>query len=269
VKRRRKRWFWLGALALVLLGVGWLWNEHRTIGIEDAVNPMYWWRRAHGLDLYDPQTRILYHGNRELKEVALTIDDGPHTPTGDELLDIFKAYGVRATFFVVGLRMKERPDLIRRMIAEGHEIGNHSQNHYRLDTLRVDQARREINDCDINFCRITGRHFTLMRPPGVRYNDTVLRVADDLGYVIVFWNAAAKDFEDVTPDFIVNRILGRVENGSIILLHDDRPSTVVAMPRILEALRREGYRFVTVSEMLAHLPRPVIIESTANPRKPG
>lgn len=267
--RRRKKQIGLGMLALALTGAIWIWNERRTVGVEDVANPMYWVRRWRGEDLYDPHTRVLYHGNRALKEVALTIDDGPHTPTGEQLLDILKDYGVRATFFVVGKRMKERPDDIRRMIAEGHEVANHSQNHFRLDTLRPDQAQREINDCDINFCRTTGRHFTLMRPPGVRYNDTVLKIADDLGYVIVSWSCAAKDYDDVTPDFIVNRILRRVENGSIILLHDEHSSTVVAMPRILDALKREGFRFVTVSEMLAHLPKPVIIKTTANPRRTG
>src|SRR5262249_20062301 len=131
------------------------------------------------------------------------------------------------------------------------------------DTLKPNQVWREINDCDINFYRITGKHFSLLRPPGVRYNNTVLDLARELGYVVISWSCAAKDFNDVSADFIVNRILRRVENGSIILLHDDRPSTVVAMPRILAAMKRDGYKFVTVSEMLAHLPKPVIVETNA------
>ena len=103
----------------------------------------------------------------------------------------------------------------------------------------------------------------------MRYNDTVIKTAKELDYTVVSWSDAAKDFLDVSPDFIVNRVLRRAENGSIILLHDDRPATVSAMPRILTALQREGYKFVTVSEMLRHLPKPVVVQTNANPRKSG
>lgn len=263
--RKVTKWFGAGIVLSGLIGCGLVWNEYRHEPIRDAVNPMYWVRRMRGEDLYDPESRILHHGNRSLKEIALTIDDGPHEPTGEQLLDILRDWHVRATFFVVGRRVEERPDLVNRMLAEGHEVANHSMNHYRLDTLKPELVRREINDCDIQFCRITGRHLGLLRPPGVRYNDAVLKAARELDYVVVSWSEAAKDFLDVSPDFIVNRILRRVENGSIILLHDDRPSTVTAMPRLLAALKRQGYRFVTVSEMLSHLPKPVAVHTDANP----
>lgn len=228
------------------------------------LNPAYWVRRAQGEDLYDVQNHILYHGNRALKEVAITIDDGPHTPTGDQLLDILKKQDVKATFFVVGKKMRERPDLILRMVAEGHEIANHTQDHYRLPTLKPDQMRREVNDPDIELYRIAGKHMGLLRPPGVQYNQEVIETARDLGYEIITVSVSAKDFEDVTPDFIVRRTLARTTNGSIILLHDDRQSTVYALPRIIDGLRQQGYRFVTVSEMLAHLPKPVVVETNAN-----
>ncbi len=254
----------LGLIGLLTVG-GWLIYQWERGHLRDAISPVAWIRHWRGVDLYDPETGILHHGNPELKEIALTIDDGPHEPTGEQLLDIFKRYNVRVTFFVVGRRMDESPGLVRRMLADGHEVANHSQNHYRLDTLKPEQMRREINDCDINFYRITGRHFSLLRPPGVRYDDEVLKTAHGLGYVVISWTDAAKDFLDVSPDFIVNRTLRRAENGSIILLHDDRPSTVSAMPRIITGLRREGYRFVTIPEMLAHLPKPVVVESDANP----
>lgn len=264
-KNKRKRVVIAGIFVALFATAGWWYIDHRSIGFRDAFNPLYWFHRVRGEDLYDPATQVLFHGSHELKEVALTIDDGPHTPTGDQLLDILKQKHVRATFFVVGIKMKERPDLVQRMVAEGHEVANHTLDHFRLPTLKPAQMRREINDNDINFYRITGRHMDLLRPPGVNYNDTVLRVTKELGYQLITTTATAKDFDDVTPDFIIKRILSRTENGSIILLHDDRPSTVVALPRILDALKQEGYRFVTVSEMLAHLPKPVIVQSNANP----
>jgi peptidoglycan/xylan/chitin deacetylase (PgdA/CDA1 family) len=251
---------------LVLVGVGgWWWNETRPIPLHDALNPMYWVRRFRGDDLYDPATLRLFHGNRSLREVALTFDDGPHTPTGDQILDILKQEKVRATFFLVGKNMKLHPEQVKRTLAEGHEVANHTQSHYRLPPLNAAQIRREIQNAEINFKRITGRSMNLMRPPGIQYNDRVLGITKSMGYHLITASVSAKDFEDVTPDYIVQRILRRAENGSIILLHDVRPSTVVALPRILSALKRQGYRFVTVSEMLARLPKPVVVETNANP----
>jgi peptidoglycan/xylan/chitin deacetylase (PgdA/CDA1 family) len=261
----RKKRAWIAASLIILIAAGAYWYHNRKIGLMDALNPAYWARRWSGQDLYDPATQRLLHGNRSLKEVAITIDDGPHSGTGDQILDILKRENVRATFFVVGVGMKKRPDLVKRMVDEGHEVANHTLTHYRLTKLRPDQMRREINDNDINFFQITGRHMNLLRPPGVNYNDTVLKVAKDLGYQTILVNVVSKDFEDQTPDYIVDRTLRRSENGSVILLHDDRMSTVMAMPRIIQSLRRDGYKFVTVSEMLAHLPKPVVVQSNANP----
>jgi len=234
--------------------LAWL-NARRTMGVRDALNPAFWYRRWQGFDLYDPVQRILYHGNRRLREVALTIDDGPYAETGPQLLDLLQHHSVRATFFVVGDRIKMQPEQIVRMLAEGHEVANHSMTHqHRLDTLPAKNVRNELQYCDVNFQRVTGRSFSLMRPPGVRYNDTVLAVARELGYTTVSYTTGARDYDNVPADFIVDRIVRRTENGSILLLHDGNPATVEALPRILTALKREGYRFVTVSEMIGRLP---------------
>ncbi|MCL5283325.1 MAG: polysaccharide deacetylase family protein [Armatimonadetes bacterium] len=260
--RRRFRlpvWIWLIGLAMIV-GYGWWWNVHRSIPLSEAISPVYWYKRFLGEDLYDPHYRILYHGNRALHEVALTIDDGPHPQYCPSLLAILRHYHVHATFFVVGQRMKQCPYLVQDMLADGNEVGNHTVDHIRLVTLNNEEIWHEINDNDINFFRITGHHMTVMRPPGVDYNPRVLKITKELGYVVVSWTCAARDYDEETPDFIVNRILDRTENGSIILLHDDRPETVVALPRIISALLRQGYHFVTIAQMLAHLPHPVIIQ---------
>lgn len=245
---------WIGA-TLLLLGLWAYWyNEHRAIGWGQTFSPVYWWQRLHGEDLYDPQNAILFHGTRARREVALTFDDGPHIQSRARILDTLKRYGVRATFFDVGRRMAENPELVRRTLAEGHEIGNHSSNHDRLIYLNPRALHREINNADITFYRITGQHLTLLRPPGMRYNATVLRATKQLGYIVVGYSTASRDFDPTeSADFIANRTLRRTENGSIILLHD-YPTTAAALPRILDALRANGYRCVTISEMLAHLP---------------
>jgi peptidoglycan/xylan/chitin deacetylase (PgdA/CDA1 family) len=196
------------------------------------------------------------HGNRAYKEVALTFDDGPHLPSRSRILDTLKQYGAVATFFDVGKRMDESPALVARTLREGHQIANHSQNHNRLDTLNARDRHREINDADISYCRITGQHLLFLRPPGMRYNDTVLATTRQLGYLVVGCTTLSDDFDpDATPADITARTLQRTENGSIVLLHD-YPSTADALPGILAALRARGYRFVTIPQMLAHLPEP-------------
>jgi peptidoglycan/xylan/chitin deacetylase (PgdA/CDA1 family) len=255
------------AVIVVLLaafpGRHW-WTEDRQVGWRDAINPAYWMRRARGEDLYSARQRLLYHGNRSLREIAITIDDGPHAETDPGILDTLRRLHVRATFFVVGENMKKHPELVRRMVAEGHEAGNHTQTHLRLNQLTSRQIRNEINNCDINFNRATGRHFALLRPPGLHYDDRVLRQARDLGYILVGKTWAARDYTRATPESLVRGARRRAENGAIFLFHDEYPETVAALPRIIESLRREGYRFVTISEMLAHLPKPVVI--TADPK---
>lgn len=255
------------ALVCLSAAVGIAYSVTHHIRIRDAVNPSYWARRISGRDLFDPETGLLYRGNPERREIALTIDDGPHSPMCEQILDILKDHNFKATFFVVGENVKKRPDLVRRMAAEGHEIANHTQTHYRLDTLAERHVRNEIVNCATNVKRAAGIQMTALRPPGMRYNDQVLRTARDLGYVVVHWTSAAKDFEDVTPDYIVDRVLRSTNNGSILLLHDDRPSTVIALPRVLSALKREGYRFVTITEMMNNLPERTLATRRAAARR--
>lgn len=211
---------------------------------------------------YDLRDDILVHGNADLKEVALTFDDGPTDETR-HLLDILRERDLRATFFVVGSQVSKRPELVRRMMDEGHEVGNHSFHHPHLDELGLAQIREEIRACDDAVFHATGARMALFRPPGMRYDDVVIRAGQDLGYVTVHWNVAAKDFTDQSPEVVRDRVLGSVRPGSVVLLHG-HPDTVRALPEILDGLRERGYRLVTVNQMLARLPRPVYARSNAH-----
>src|SRR5205085_2357420 len=116
-----------------LLGSWAVWyNGHRTIGWGQTFNPIYWYHRFNGDDLYQPEDALLLRGSHNLPEVALTFDDGLHSESRGQILDTLKRFGVKATFFDVGRRMEENPELLRRTLAEGHEVGNHSFNHNRL-----------------------------------------------------------------------------------------------------------------------------------------
>ncbi len=252
-KRRRARLLLLAvALALTALGA-WRANQTRKVPLERALNPGFWLRHWQGRDRYDPHTALLEHGAPARREVALTIDDGPDPALGPQVADLLRRRHVPATFFVVGTRVGQHPDVVRIMARDGFEIGNHTYDHQRLPDLKPHEIANELRLCDRKVFQITGRHTTLLRPPGVQYNDKVLGVAKALGYVTVSWTCGARDYEAQSPQWIARRVLERTEPGSIILLHQDNPATPAALPLIIDGLSARGYRFVTVSQMLQGL----------------
>lgn len=243
--------FFLGFLLVIAV----VWFEQvRKISWQQALNPAYWVAHYRGEDLYDEENAILMRGNPALMEVALTFDDGPQIGSRASILATLREEGIRATFFDVGMRMEQNPDLVRQTLAEGHEIANHTYYHRRLNTLTPHEQHREINDTDIAYYRITGQHLRFMRPPGVRYNAQVLATTKELGYILVGYTNASHDFRlDEDPEAIAARTIKRTDTGSIILLHD-YPGTALALPHIIRSLRKQGYRFVTISQIIDHLP---------------
>ncbi|MEZ0326207.1 MAG: polysaccharide deacetylase family protein [Fimbriimonas sp.] len=228
-------------------------------------------KRASGPSLFVTEKGLLRRGESSFKTVAITIDDGPHGQSCEQILDALAAQQVTATFFVVGSRVDKESSLVRRMIDEGHEVGNHTMTHPRLDTLSAREVRHELLACQSSIRRATGREVALFRPPGMRSNLQVLSTARSLGYTTIDWTLGAKDFigsngigEQVEPEpaLIARRVLTGASNGSIILLHD-APATAKAMPAILSGLKARGFQIITLTQMLASLPRPVFV--TANP----
>ncbi|MFJ7209942.1 polysaccharide deacetylase family protein [Streptomyces sp. NPDC098789] len=188
---------------------------------------------------------------RKEKCIALTFDagPGPHTP---QLLDILKEKKVHATFFLLGKNhVVPRPDLVRREAAEGHEIGNHTWSHERLDELSTERIRDELGRTQEAIKSVTGKAPTLMRPPQGGTNDKVHAVTRSLGLSEVLWNATASDYATTDTKLIGDRILKQATRDGIILLHDIYDGTVPAVPRIIDELRSRGYVFVTVPQLLA------------------
>src|SRR5262249_46457439 len=131
---------------------------------------------------------------RARKEICLTFDDGPHPVASPAILNVLDRFKIKATFFVVGERMSRHPEHVLRMFQEGHEIGNHTRTHRRLDQLTDDEIPDERKSCEAEFKYTTGRRMTLMRPPGMRFSKNVLDIAKEMGYVTVGWNIGAKDY---------------------------------------------------------------------------
>jgi peptidoglycan/xylan/chitin deacetylase (PgdA/CDA1 family) len=253
--RKRRRVLGIAALALLLLGgAAWRYNQTRKVPLDRAINPFYWLDHWRGKDRYDPQTALLWHGNPAYREVALTIDDGPDPRYGPQIIALLHQRHIAATFFLVGIRTKQHPEIARLLARDGFEIGNHTYDHQRLPALKPHEIANELRLCDARIYAVTGHHTNLMRPPGEERNDKVLGVAKALGYVTVYWTCGAPDYNSAySADWIAKRVLDRTEPGSIILLHQDMPSTLTALPIIIDGLQSQGYKFVTVSQMLAHL----------------
>ena len=185
------------------------------------------------------------------KCIALTFDAGPGKDT-PRLLDTLKEKKVPATFFLLGKNhVLKHPDVVRRIADEGHEVANHTWTHQRLDELNPEQIREELGRTQDAIAKITGSKPTLMRPPQGRINDDVTDVSRELGLAQILWSATAKDYSTTDSELIKKRIVDQAGRDGIILLHDIYDGTVPAVPGIIDELKKRGYTFVTVPELLA------------------
>ncbi|MEU9734442.1 polysaccharide deacetylase family protein [Streptomyces sp. NPDC048002] len=188
---------------------------------------------------------------REVKCIALTFDAGP-SENSPRLLDILKEEQVPATFFLLGARHIEKyPELVKRMADEGHEVASHTWDHKILTDLEPDEIREELRRPNEEIERLTGRRPTLMRPPQGRTDDTVHEICRELGLAEVLWSVTAKDYKTNDSALIEQRVLDQSERDGIILLHDIYRGTVPAVPGIIEELKKRGFVFVTVPQLLA------------------
>jgi cellulose synthase/poly-beta-1,6-N-acetylglucosamine synthase-like glycosyltransferase/peptidoglycan/xylan/chitin deacetylase (PgdA/CDA1 family)/spore germination protein YaaH len=208
-----------------------------------------------------PQFPTLYHqGAGEPHQVAITFDDGPDPEWTPQILDILKAANVKAAFFLVGANAEQYPALVRRIVEEGHEIGNHTYYHPNLALCWPEHIRIELNATQLLLETITGRSTTLFRPPYAadtspsKVSELMpLNLAQELGYLVVLENIDPQDWARPGADIILQRVKQQRHDGSIILLHDaggDREQTVEALPRILDYLKARGDTVVSLGTLL-------------------
>ncbi|MBE6575928.1 MAG: polysaccharide deacetylase family protein [Ruminococcaceae bacterium] len=192
------------------------------------------------------------HVNGEDK-IAITFDDGPHPRYTPQILSILEEFGVRATFFVVGENVEYYPDLIGRILAAGHEIGNHTYDHGRMPRQTVEQMKKEILRTEGAVYELSDYRTKVLRPPEGMLNDSVIEAARALDYRVVLWNIDTRDWDHTPPEKIAEQILAQVQSGDIILMHDyigRNSPTPEALRLVLPELLRRGYRFVGISELL-------------------
>jgi peptidoglycan-N-acetylglucosamine deacetylase len=184
--------------------------------------------------------------------IAMTFDDGPHATNTAKLLDMAAKRRIKLTFFVLGQCVQENPAVLQREVAEGHEIGNHSWSHPNLAKLSDEAVRSQLRRTDDLIVKIAGVKPKLMRPP---YGELTRRqriwVNHDFNYKVILWDVDPLDWKRPGPSIVASRIIAGARPGSIILSHDIHPPTIEAMPQVFDALLARGFKFVTVSELLA------------------
>ncbi|WP_204018469.1 polysaccharide deacetylase family protein [Sphaerimonospora thailandensis] len=183
------------------------------------------------------------------KCIALTFDDGPW-PYTPELLDTLKKHRAKATFFLLGRKVANRPELTQRIAAEGHEIGNHTWNHPDLTKLPDDEVFSEINSTSDIIYQTIGEAPTMMRPPNGATNAHLAQLMAEMGLPQILWTHSTLDWQARNTKVIAERTLAAAERNAVILLHDIVPETVKAMPGVLTKLEKQGYKFVTITTLL-------------------
>lgn len=184
--------------------------------------------------------------------IALTFDDGPSSKLTPKLLDLLAAHHIKATFFLIGENAAEYPDIVAREAKEGHEVANHSWSHPNFGKMSDDGIRSQVRRTDDAIKNAIGSSPTLLRPP---YGSITPRqkkwLNQEFGYKIVLWDVDPLDWRRPGPSVVCNRIVKNTRAGSIVLAHDIHPGTIEAMPCVLKELEAKGFKFVTVSELIA------------------
>jgi len=205
------------------------------------------------------------HGVRGSKQIALTFDDGPNDPHTLKLLDTLAKHDVRATFFMIGGYVRQRPDIARAVAEAGHEIGNHTFTHSLLILKSAAETRTELIDCGHALQDAIGEHSNLFRPPFGGRRPATLGVAGELGLKTLMWNVTGYDWNAPPAETIEKKVARQMRGGDVILLHDgshrgmgaDRTQTVIATENLIRQYRDQGYAFVTANGMVALSPQPL------------
>lgn len=195
---------------------------------------------------------------RGSKRLALTFDDGPNDPHTVRLLEVLAKHEVRATFFLIGRYVDQRPDIAREIAGAGHVIGNHTYTHPNLIFASALQVKTQIAECERALSRAVGQHSRLFRPPFGARRPATLRVGREMGLEPVMWNVTGWDWKGESAEYVERRVAKQIRGGDVILLHDgghremgtERRQTVVATDRLIARYKGEGFAFVTVAEMM-------------------
>lgn len=188
-------------------------------------------------------------------KIALTFDDGPHPRYTPQILDILDKYGIKATFFAIGINADRYPDTMEMVINRGHEIGNHTYTHPHVDRIDSVTLHGEIERCENALFSHTDYKTKLFRPPEGMIDGYVKSVIKQLDYKVILWDIDTMDWAHTPPEVIAENVINNVSSGDIILMHDYisyYSPTPEALERFIPILLEKGYKFVVISELIGN-----------------
>lgn len=187
------------------------------------------------------------------KKVALTFDDGPHPIYTPKILELLDAYEISATFFVIGQNVDNYPEAFKKLVSSNCEIGNHTYHHRNVSNMSESDIRAELEMTESAISKFSNIKPTLIRPPEGSYSNQLEKVCFEKKYDVILWSIDTRDWEHSSVDQISHTVLKKIQNGDIILMHDyvsHSAHTYEALKIIIPELLRQGYTFVTVSDLL-------------------
>ena len=208
-----------------------------------------------GVGVYakEPDDIVIYNNKNNSMKIALTFDDGPHPSQTRKILDILDKYGIKATFFAVGVNVDNYGESLKEVALRGHEIGNHTNTHKRVTNLDYDSLKNEFIECESKIKELCGYDTKLLRPPEGMIDAGVKDIARELGYKVILWDIDTRDWAKTPPENIANHVVSKVSSGDIILMHDyigKNSPTAEALELFIPKLLDMGYKFVVVSELI-------------------
>lgn len=192
----------------------------------------------------------IYSVETDDKKIAITFDAAWTNQDTDDIIKILKKHNATATFFIVGDWAEKFPESVKAFYGAGHTIANHSDTHKAFSKCTREEIKEEIVNCNKKLEKITGEKVSLLRAPSGDYTNESLEVTESLGMYMIQWDNDSLDYTGLTVDEIVNRVISRAHNGSIVLFHNGVDTTAEALDKILTELSKQGYSFVSVNDLI-------------------
>lgn len=242
-------------------------ETRRALPVDDEPNPALPDTNALPRVLPPNRKSVYNHCETTLPLIAITFDDGPDPVLTPRLLDLLKERKIHATFFLVGKNAAAYPDVVKRIVDEGHEVGNHSWSHPLFTQLSKDSVESQLRRTHDAIVKACGVAPLLYRPPyGAVGISQRARIEESFGYSAILWDVDPQDWKQPRrSQKVYDAIHSQTRNGSIILCHDIHETTVAAMPATLDDLTARGFRFATVTQLIAYTTPPELVGPPAPP----
>ena len=242
--------FWM-AVVFLAMGAALTFYEQGQMAL--TVNSMSIFRASGSANHLAGKRQLpIYCVQTEKPQVALSFDAAWGNEDTAQIMDILAKHQVKVSFFMTGSWVEKYPEDVKYIASQGHDLGNHSQNHKNMSQLSAEEIRRELAQVHDQVKALTGQEMTLFRPPYGDYDDQVVTVSRGMGYYPVQWDVDSLDWKDYGADSIVRTILDHkhLGNGSIILMHNGAKYTPAALDAVITGLKDAGYELVPISQLI-------------------